>query len=144
MIKASNCLGPFPFLHPPMAQALLSILSISVGIVTACDFETLVTECTPPTGIQDSAYCGQFVVYEECASNAGCLTVRSVTKVLDSARYRTACEGGSAAAPRPTAPRVTTSGGNFYLNGKVSRNSRTCWCMCLVLLAASLFETYEL
>lgn len=50
---------------------------------------------------------------------AACLSVKSVTKVLEAGRYRVACEDASS-APRPTAPRITTSGGNVYLNGNVS------------------------
>ena len=49
------------------------------------------------------------------------MNVKSVvftTNVVESGRFRAACGGGSS-APRSKAPRVTTSGGNVYLNGNV-------------------------
>lgn len=57
-------------------QTMLKFLASLASLATvsyACDFETLVTECTPPTAIQDSAYCGQYVTYKDCASKVGCV-----------------------------------------------------------------------
>ena len=52
------------------AFSVLAIVCLSVGIASACDFETLVTECTPPTATEESAFCGQYATYKECATDA--------------------------------------------------------------------------
>jgi len=100
-----------------MLRSIAAFLCVSASVAAACDFETLVTTCLPPTAREDVEFCAQHQAYTACASSAGCLETASVTKVLNSDRHHIACSS-TARRSGYLKPEITTEDDALQINGK--------------------------